>query len=208
MKKLNLNLIIEIVLAIAIIILFALHFTGNKNHSAYKATNDTAIQKTVPGAIAYVNIDTVINKYAMYDDKKAEFSSKQQLIASEMNNKSNKYQSAVQDYQNKVQKHLITSIDAAKTEQQLTSDQQQLLQLRDKYAAQLSDDELVMRNQILNSIMEYLTEYNKDKGYNYILGNSFNGIILHANKGLDITHDVIKGLNEKYKTENKPKKTK
>lgn len=206
MKKLNLNLIIEIVLTIAVIILFVLHFTGSKNCSTKANVADTAMQKAVPGSIAFVSIDTVMHGYTMYEDMKAKFAEKQQLYASEMENKSKKYQSEVQDYQNKVQKHLIISTDAAKIEQQLGAEQQQLLQLRDKYAAQLGEEEQVLNRQILNSIMEYLTEYNKDKGYNYILGNSFGGNILYANKGLDITQNVLKGLNEKYKSEGKGKK--
>jgi len=208
MKKLNLNLIIEIVLAIAVTILFVLHFTGRKHDNVDSATASTTVPKATPGSIAFVNIDSVMQRYAMSDDKKAQFADKQQLYASEMNNKSNKYKNEVQDYQNKMQKHLILTSAAPGIEQQLAAEQQELLQLRDKYAAQLSNDEAVMRNQILNSIMEYLTEYNKDKGYNFILGNAFGGNILYANKALDITENVLKGLNEKYKAENKSKKTK
>jgi len=207
MKKLNLNLIIEIVLAIAVIILFVLHFTCNRHGSAgSSATADTTVRKAAPGSIAYVNIDTVMHRYVMYDDMKAKFTDKQQLYASEMENKSKKMQNEVQDYQNKMQKHLILSSEAPKIEQGLQAEQQQLLALSDKYAQQLGDDEQVMNRQILNSIMEYLIEYNKDKGYSYVLGNAFGGTVLYANKTLDITQDVLKGLNEKYKTENKSKK--
>jgi outer membrane protein len=202
MKKLNLNLIIEIVLAIAVIILFVLHFTGSKHGSAGSAaTADTGAPKAVPGSIAYVNIDTLMHRYTMSDDMKAKFADKQQLYASEMDNKSKKYQNEILDYQNKIQKHLIITSDAAKIEQGLQAEQQQLLQLRDKYTQQLAEEEQVMNRQILNSIMEYLTEYNKDKGYSYVLGNTFGGAILYANKTLDITQNVLKGLNEKYKAE-------
>jgi outer membrane protein len=86
-------------------------------------------------------------------------------------------------------------------EQQLTSEQQKLLQQRDQYSMQLQEEEQVMNRQILNSIMEYLGEFNKVKGYNYILGNSFGGNVLYADKTLDITQEVLTGLNAKYRAE-------
>lgn len=205
MKKLNLNLIIEVVLTIAVIVLFVLHFKSKPGSNSNSAQVDTTVHKG-PGAIAYVNIDTVIHQYAMYEEFKGKFTGKQQLFESEMTNKSKTYQSSVMEYQNKVQKGLITRAEAADKEQLLGAEQQKLLQLRDQYQSQLAEEEQVMNRQILNSVMEYLTEYNKDKGYNYILGNTFGGNVLFANKALDITKDVLKGLNEKYKTEKDSKK--
>jgi outer membrane protein len=206
MKKLNLTLIIEIVLTIAVIVLFILHFKSSKPGSNGNLGQvDTTTHKG-SGPIAYVNIDTVIHQYAMYEEFKGKFTGKQQLFESEMTNKSKTYQISVQDYQNKVQKGLITRAEAADKEQQLGAEQQKLIQLRDQYQSQLAEEEQVMNRQILNSVMEYLTEYNKDKGYNYILGNTFGGNVLYANKALDITKDVLKGLNEKYKTEKDSKK--
>jgi outer membrane protein len=137
----------------------------------------------------------------MYADLKSKYTSKQQQFEAEMSNKSKNYQSGVLDYQNKVQKGLITRSTAAEMEQQLTSEQQKLLQQRDQYSMQLQEEEQVMNRQILNSIMEYLGEFNKVKGYNYILGNSFGGNVLYADKTLDITQEVLTGLNAKYRAE-------
>jgi outer membrane protein len=47
--------------------------------------------------------------------------------------------------------------------------------------------------------MDYMKVYTKDKNIQFILGNSFDGKILYANQTLDITQDVLKGLNEQYK---------
>jgi outer membrane protein len=199
MKKLN--LIIEIVLTIAVIVLFGLHFLGNKSASSSTISANTNVTNKTSGIIVYVNIDTVIHNYDLYADLRSKLSGKQQVIEAEMGNKSKNYQSGVLDYQNKVQKGLITRATAAEMEQQLTTEQQKLLQLRDQYSMQLQEEEQVMNRQILNSITEYLTEYNKVKGYNYILGNSFGGNVLYADKTLDITQDVLKGLNAKYRAE-------
>lgn len=44
----------------------------------------------------------------------------------------------------------------------------------------------------------YLEEYGKEKGYEFIFGASGTGSILYADKGKDITEDMIKYVNERY----------
>jgi outer membrane protein len=199
MKKLN--LIIESVLVIAVIVLFALHFTGNKSNggSALPAASTGFANKTPSGITAYVDMDAIISNYEMYVDLQSKFSEKKRLLEAEVNNKSKSYQSSVLDYQNKVQKGLVARPAATEIEQKLAAEQQKLLQLRDKYMAQLSEEEQAMKRQILSSITEFLTPYSKDKGYSYVLANSFGGNILYADKDFNVTQDVLKGLNEKYK---------
>jgi outer membrane protein len=46
--------------------------------------------------------------------------------------------------------------------------------------------------------MEYLRENSAQYNYKYVLGTSFGGNILYANDSLDITGNIVKGLNEKY----------
>ncbi|MDP4208343.1 MAG: OmpH family outer membrane protein [Bacteroidota bacterium] len=200
------SLIVEIVLAIAIVVLYILHFTGNKCASDKEPVKAASTEKAVPGKIAYVNIDTVIHQYSMFVDLREKLTVKQKQLGYEMNAKSKTYQNSVQDYQNKVQKGLITRANAAEMEQQLGAEQQKLIQTRDQYQMQLAEEEQVMNRQVLNSIMEYLKEYNKGKKYEFILGNSFGSNLLYADNSLDITAEVVKGLNEKYKSVSKEKK--
>lgn len=200
------SLIVEIVLAIAIVVLYILHFTGSKGISDKEPAKAASTEKAVPGKIAYVNIDTVIHQYSMFVDLREKLTVKQKQLGYEMNAKSKTYQNSVQDYQNKVQKGLITRATAAEMEQQLGAEQQKLIQTRDQYQMQLAEEEQVMNRQVLNSIMEYLKEYNKGKKYEFILGNSFGSNLLYADNSLDITAEVVKGLNEKYKSSSKEKK--
>jgi outer membrane protein len=196
MKKLN--LIIECVLAVAVVVLFALHFSGNKSHASNALPAASGISS---GIAAYVDMDAIISNYAMYADMQIKFSEKKQLLETEMNTKSKAYQSSVLDYQNKTQKGLIAKSAAADMEKGLAIEQQKLLQLRDQYMRQLAEEEQSMKKQIITSITEFLAPYGKEKGYNYILGNSFGGNILYADKTFDVTQDVLKGLNAKYKAD-------
>lgn len=46
----------------------------------------------------------------------------------------------------------------------------------------------------------YITEYGKKKGYSIILGTGNGGSILYGNENrYDITTEIVKGLNERYK---------
>jgi outer membrane protein len=204
MKKLN--IIIQIVLAVAVIGLYILHFACKKSSCGVASATATNASANVSGKIAYVNVDSISRYYNMHIDLGEELKGKKASLEADMNNKSKNYQSGVQDYQNKAQKGLITRANAADMEQQLAAEQQKLMQLRDKYMADLAEEEQVMNRQVLNSIMDYLTEYNKTKGYLYVLGNSFGGNILYADKSFDITAEVIKGLNAKYKETAKTRK--
>ena len=63
-----------------------------------------------------------------------------------------------------------------------------------------------MVTKIKTSLNLYLEEIQPNKGYQYVLGKSEIGGVLHANKELDITNEVLEGLNKKYKEANQIKK--
>jgi outer membrane protein len=67
---------------------------------------------------------------------------------------------------------------------------------RNTLSEQLQKKQLDFSTQLQKNIDDYLATYNKDGKYDYILSYSRSGSILFANKALDITDDVLKGLNE------------
>jgi len=86
-------------------------------------------------------------------------------------------------------------------EQQLMVAQQELLQYRDQLTMQLSEEEQVRNRRLINKIMEYLGDYNKEFNYQFIFSNSFGDNVLFANNKLDITESVLEGLNEQFEQE-------
>jgi outer membrane protein len=151
--------------------------------------------------IAYVELDTVIAYFDMATDKGAELDEKTKSSEAELTAKSQAFDRDVRDYQNKAQKGLITRATAAEMEQTLAQQQQNLLALRDQMAQNLNEESVVAQRQVLEYINQFLLEYNKDHGYQYILAKQFPGPILYSDSSMDITADVIAGLNEKYKAE-------
>jgi len=167
-----------------------------------KQTDTTVAGTTVQShGIAYVELDTVIANFDMANDKGVELDEKTKSSEAELTAKSQAFDRDVRDYQNKAQKGLITRATAAEMEQTLSQQQQNLLALRDQMAQNLNEESIVAQRQVLEYINEFLAEYNQDHGYQYILAKQFPGPILYSDTALDITSDVVAGLNAKYQAE-------
>ena len=151
--------------------------------------------------IAYIELDSVIARFDMASDKSTELEEKTRNSEAELSSKSQAFDRDVRDYQNKVQKGLITRATAAEMEQTLQQQQQSLIARRDEMAYNLNEESLVAQRQVLEYINQYLIEFNADRGYEYILAKQFPGPILYSDTTLDITEDVVAGLNAKYNAE-------
>jgi outer membrane protein len=198
MKKLS--IVLFAVMFLAIIGLYFLHFKGNKNESV--KVSSPATTSPLQG-IAYVNIDSVIFKFDMFFDRRDELLAKQKNAEAELNSKGSAYEKAGKDYQEKVNKGLITRATAAQMEQALVQQQQELVNLRDKLQSNLMEEEQVMNRQILEYITKFLEANKNEYNYQLILGKSFGSVILYSDSAMDITQRVVDELNKKYKAEKK-----
>lgn len=209
MKKLDLVLTLEVVLFVAVILLFILVFKSKGNSSSVRhyAETDTVdvtgVNAIADGTIVYINTDSLFQNYQMAIDLSSELAGKTQKLDAELTNKQKKWQADVADFQNKANKGLETRAKLAEMEQQLGADQQALIQLSETYQRQIAEEQGVMQRKVLQAVMDFLKEYNRDKGYQFILGRAFGDNLLFATPGLDITPSVLDGINAKYKAEKK-----
>lgn len=193
--------IINAVLILAVIGLFVLYFVDNKtSKDVIDDEVNSGMTSSSDVAIAYVKIDTILNNYDMFYDMRSTLEEKQKASEAELASKSRAYEKGVQDFQNKVQKGLVTRSTAQQMEQELLQEQQAIIQLRDQLTYELSEEEQVMNRQLINEISEFLEEYNRNKNYKYIFSDQVYGDnILYAVDSLDITDQVLEGLNERYR---------
>lgn len=196
----NLSLVLIAILFLAVASLFVLHFTGGKSKKT--GATDNTVQTTANG-IAYVNIDTIVFKFDMFKDRRSDLLEKQKNAEAELNSKGSQYEKGVKDYQDKVNKGLVTRATAAEMEQSLLQQQQELVNLRDKLQTDLVEEDQVMNRQILEYITTFLDENKEEYNYQYILGKSFGSVVLYGNSAYDITQKVLDELNAKYKAEKK-----
>jgi outer membrane protein len=198
MKKLN--VVLFVVLFVAVAVLYFIHFKGANTSpaSTSKGVNEMPAQ-----GIVYVNIDSVIFNLDLFRDRRDELMTKQKNAEAELNSKGSAYEKGVKDYQDKVNKGLVTRATAAQMEQGLLQQQQELVTLRDKLQSNLVEEEQVMNRQVLEYITKYIEENKTQYDYQFILGKSFGGPVLYSNSSLDLTHQLLTALNKKYQSEKK-----
>ena len=196
MKKLP--LILNIVLLIAVAVLFVLHFWQPKEQIADKQTNTISFDSTAL-PIAFIELDSILVNYEMFIDLQDELVKKQEKSETELQSKSRAWERGAADYQDKMSKGLITRSQAQEVEAQLYQEQQELIQLRDQMSMELAEEKQVTDRQVMYSIIEYLEEYNSNRKYQYIFSKAFGGNVLVAEPALDITNEVLAGLNARYR---------
>ena len=196
----NVSLIINVVLGVAVAALYVLHFTAPGIPEEIQAEYEERGEYfPVSRDIVYVNFDTLLNNYDMFFDLQRQFLERQQKLESELTSNSRNYERQVVEFQDRVQKGLLTRSQAQQRELELIQVQQNLMEQRDQYSRELMEEEQVMNRQLQHSIYDFLDEYNKNYNYQYILSHSFGGPFLYTDKNLNITKDVIEGLNRQYR---------
>ena len=194
----NTSLILSIISLVAVVVFGILSLTkGGK--SADVQTNGEAVEAAASkGDIVYVNLDRILMEYDMANDLRSVVETKVQNIQAEVNRRAKKLENEVIDFQNKIDKGLLTRTNAEVQSQKL---QQQELEFNN-YAAQkdqeIQEEQVVMMNQLGDAIQTFLNKYNEEKQYAMILTNSGGSPVITAEAALDITDDVLAGLNEEY----------
>jgi len=196
----NLHVVLFALLFVAVAVLYFLNFTGSKNKNGKGVEGSASV---TAADIAFVNIDTLIMKFDMFSERRDELMNKEQQATSELNSKGSAYEKGARDYQDKVSKGLVTRATAAEMEQALLQQQQDLVNLRDKLQNDLMEQEQVMNRQVLDYITNFLQENKDQYKYKYVLGRSFGSVVLFGDEALDITQQVLEGLNQKYQSEKK-----
>ncbi len=194
----NTSLIWNIVLTLAVAVLFFLHFSSKPSAGSVAADGSVvAGRKTV-----YVQVDSLLTNYDFFKDTKKDLESKSFQLENELNQKGKSLQNEVAFFQQKAQ--TMTPEQARSTEAQLMKKQQDLMTYRDQSAQSLAQEEAMKNEQLYKNIREYITKYNQENGYEYVLGYSLGGGILFANPSLDVSKKIIEGLNKEYAGKDKP----
>lgn len=196
----NVSLGLNVVLTVAVIILYVLHFSGSKT-TENEAVNADATTENVASPtsnIVYVNVDSLLTNYDFYTDMREVLMNKQKSIESNISNKAATFERKMRDYQMKVQKQLVTRRQAEEMEQQLTQEQQGIVKLRDDLSRQFAQEEMLMNKQLYDSIASFLNDYNAIHKNQYVISTTVGGTLLYADEKYNITNAVIDGLNQRY----------
>ena len=122
---------------------------------------------------------------------------KGQNIQSTLAQKSSALQGAAADFQQKLQANAFTRDQATRIQSGLQRQQADLQALNDRLTSEFNAEQEKYNNALRDSLRNFLRTYNADKKYALIISKAGDNI-LYADKALDITKEVVLGLNKRY----------
>jgi len=198
----NLSSIINVVLTIAVVILYVLHFKGNSKNSENPLSKNEKLEgKLANGTlkILYVNTDSLWNNYELVKEIEGDLILEKNKMESQFRSKVQKLEKEMIDFQTKAEKGLLDINTAQAQEQDLMQKQQNLMEEKDDLAMKLMKKEKEYNEKIQNEIYAYLKKMNEDNPLDFVLGyTAGSGSLLYANDSLDVTDKIIKALNENH----------
>ncbi|MEN9570941.1 MAG: hypothetical protein RL172_2172 [Bacteroidota bacterium] len=192
----QLSTILNIVLLIAVAVLYYLHYKGNDKKVINNPSSNVHIDSCIGApVIAYVDLDSLNAQVTYIRNKKKELENEQQNIASE-------YENAYRGMENEKNNFLkrgnaITQAEAEEFQGKLMQKQQQIENSKQSRAQKLAERGAKVMEEMQAKLKAFLNEYNKDKKYTYIFATGTGlDYLFYKDSSRNITSDVIKGLNE------------
>lgn len=196
----NLSLVLNVILIIAVGVLYVLHFNTDRSVE----TEEEGILQSSEYSVAYINSDSLVKNYELFQKKQEELTTKSEKLQKEYQARAEGLQKEVNDYQRNVNN--LTIGQAKAVEENLMKKQQNLRMYQEGLSQQIMQDQSKMNEEIYTKISDFLKDYSSKRGLELVVQYTPGSDILYANDSMNITTNVIKGLNEAYNAElNAPK---
>ncbi|MEJ6736870.1 MAG: OmpH family outer membrane protein [Flavobacteriales bacterium] len=207
----NLSLGLNAVLILAVAILYYLHF------SSATPVEETVVESLVEmkedpvnetgkiaSKIGYLNTDSLRANYKFYDELIAKLKGRERKYEKELSSKSAAFEKEVMEFQQKAP--TMTQFEGQMRQKELGKKEKDLYALQEKFAIKFQNEQTKLDEEFQNKVNNFIKNYNAEAGYNLIIGASKMGnVVLDYNEGLNITNEIVSGLNEQYDIENAPK---
>lgn len=191
MKHYNTVLSLSLLLSAAV-------FTGCNKPAAPQAAQTSSAKDDISAKIAYIDVDSLMTKYQYCIDYAEILKKKTETIQNTLNSKGLSLQKQVADFQSKMQAGQYTREQAESVQMSLQKKQVQLQNLQQSLAGEFEKEQNKYNDALRDSLRSFLKEYNATYGYNFIISKAGDNILL-ADEKFNITDNVIKGLNKRYK---------
>lgn len=201
----NFNSIATGILAAAVAVLYFLHFTGNSSVKSRQEPNGKdSISMPAAVRIGYFEMDSIESQYLYIKEVQAQLKSKEQSMAGELQGMRNSYLGRIQQLQQKAPG--MSQVEGEAAQAEIDQMQRNMQQKEASLTQSLQEQQFKLMQAINKKIEDYLTDFNKDKGFSFIISRQAGDFIYFKDSTFDITSEMIKGLNEKYKKEKGSKK--
>jgi outer membrane protein len=177
-KKMSNKLILIIALSVSIV-----------------SCNKTAEVKEVK--TAYVDTSIIMKEYTESIDIQAKYKSKAEEKGRQLEAEVNRFKQDASNFQS--QSQVNGQAWAQQKGAELQKRQQQLEYAQQALSQQLQQEGGAEMDSLVSNVKKYIKTYGKENGYAYIYGTGEPASILYAEDKFDITKDILKLLNDKYK---------
>ncbi|MBQ6422096.1 MAG: OmpH family outer membrane protein [Prevotella sp.] len=148
--------------------------------------------------IAYVEVDSIMSQYTYWKEVTKLMEQKEQNIQKTLATKQQSLQQAAAKFQQDVQANKYTQQQAQQVQASIQKQAQDAEGLQQRLGNEYQKLVADYNKALADSLHHFLESFNKDKKYTMILAKQGDNI-LYSDKSLDITDDVVKGLNKAYK---------
>lgn len=191
------NTIITVILAVAVVALFVLHF-ADKPKTPKMAPMPTG-DATVVMPIAYVTIDSLMTQYNYAKDVNDKLMASAETKQANLNAQGRQLEKEMQDFQYKMNNNAFFSQERAEREyQRLAKKQQDFQQLQQKLSGELMEEQAKTMKSLSDTIWSQIRTYNELHGHYQMILTNQGGSIIYSVPMYDITEEVVKYLNDQY----------
>ncbi len=190
----NFSIGLNIVLVIAVAVLFYLHFNTSSSGNVV-----TSSAKQVPAGsfkIAYFETDSIQNQFDYFKEISSELEAKAQANSRILGDMKNTFATKYQELQKVA--NMLSQAELANKQQELMQMEKAFQGKEKMMSDEMQDEQFRKLQDVKKKIEDYLTDYNKDKGYAFVFSSSADLMYL-KDSSYNITMDVVNGLNTLYK---------
>jgi len=201
----QISILINGVLVIAVGVLFWLHFSGSSSATVESDAKDSVVVKpelpeirSVNGPIAYIDLEKVLENYKFFKDRRSQLEAELEVDKKRIQGKKEKFEAAYMKAQQ--EQSTMTQLqmqlrgeELGKMEQDLSVEMENL----EKKTIYLNEK---LKKEWLSKIDDYLKGLSKEKNYSYVVTyvKGDYAAIVYANDSLNVTDQVLSGLNAEY----------
>lgn len=192
----------KILFTMSVCMMLGLGMTSCNNQPSKNDTQKSDTKGTVADSkdglkIAYVEVDSIMSQYKYWKDVTKLMQGKQNNIQKTLQGKQQSLQAAAQNFQQGIQSNKYSRDQAQQIQANLQRQAQEGDALQQRLGNEYTKEADKYNKALSDSIHHFLNDYNKDKKFSLILAKQGDNI-LYAQDALDITDQVVAGLNKRY----------
>lgn len=196
------SIVLNIVLVLAVAFLYYLHFTSAKNVTGHQAASKYNVRDTATFGkkivVAYVELDSLNNNVAFIRQRKKELEAEQRVIANEYESSYHELTALRDNFLKKG--NSITQQEAEAFQEKLGLRQQEIEQAKQQKSQKLAEKGARIMEDMQSKLKDFMNEYNKQKKFTLIFTTGTGlDYFLYKDSTLNITSEIVKGLNDKMK---------